>query len=151
MINTILNLLFPGKLQVIEFMFMSFTLESDSSCSYDSLTIYDGASVNEASSLGPFCGYVEPQYMYTTRNTAILIFQSDGSQTRDGFQISFTAVEATTPTAVVTTQQPGRRPGQTYNIIYNIYNIYIYMDVNSYQHICEQINHNKTLLIFHGI
>ena len=99
-------------------MFTSFALESDATCSYDSLTIYDGASVNETS-VGKFCGYVEPQYMYTTGNEATLIFQSDSSQTRDGFQILFTAIGAAT-TAVIPTQQPGRRLEQIWSISHGI-------------------------------
>ena len=101
----------PPILQVIEFIFTDFGLESQLSCDYDSLTLYDGAT-DTAPFLGKFCGYDEPEPVYTTGNMAMLIFQSDDSTTRRGFEISFSAVDENMLTTGPPTHPPSKKLDQ---------------------------------------
>ena len=85
-------------IQVIGFTFTNFDLELDSSCSYDRLTVYDGATTS-APSLGIFCGSDTPRPIITTGDVALLVFESDGSITGGGFSVDYSADEQTPPTA----------------------------------------------------
>ena len=114
-------------LQAIEFVFTSFALESSSTCDYDSLTLYDGPT-DSAPFLEKFCGYDEPEPVYTTGNTAILIFQTDSSRTRSGFEINFSAVDEITPTAISPTHSPSKRPDQLWPLLLTWFNFNPSMD-----------------------
>ena len=68
-----------------------FNLESQSTCHYDSLKIYDGWS-SSSPQLGPSHGYCgtnsTPPFM-STGNALFITFTSDGSETRSGFKMEY--------------------------------------------------------------
>ena len=77
-------------LQIIEFVFTSFAMES--TCSFDSLSVFDGESIT-APSLGTYCGHSLPEPIYTTGRYAMLHFKTDGSIRYSGFSVGFTALD----------------------------------------------------------
>ena len=56
--------------------------------SYDSLTIYDGAS-STSSMMGEYCGDSNPPSHVSSSNEVLIHFQSDGSATRAGFKMEY--------------------------------------------------------------
>ncbi|XP_067660430.1 cubilin-like [Haliotis asinina] len=75
-----------------------FNLEYDSTCSYDYVQLYDVVTSYE-SSIGRWCGTDGPNRQ-TTGQTMKVKFHSDGSTSRSGFKLSFTAGEPTTYSSV---------------------------------------------------
>ncbi|XP_041372182.1 cubilin-like [Gigantopelta aegis] len=73
---------------IIQLKFNTFKLEASSRCSYDSVTLYDGNSL-QAPQLGRFCGPVIPDIIRTTGNTMLVNFLSDGSVAMEGFTASY--------------------------------------------------------------
>jgi len=72
---------------VIEFS--SFDLEDHSTCLYDWVMIIDG----DGSVLMPSkCGSEIPAPVTTNTNTAVVMFHSDGSETRQGFKLKWSTV-----------------------------------------------------------
>ncbi|XP_046577750.1 deleted in malignant brain tumors 1 protein-like [Haliotis rubra] len=65
-----------------------FNIEYDSTCSYDYVQLYDVTSYE--SSIGRWCGRDGPNTQ-TTGQTMKVQFHSDGSTSRSGFKLSFTA------------------------------------------------------------
>ncbi|XP_046567691.1 cubilin-like isoform X2 [Haliotis rubra] len=76
-----------------------FNIEQDSSCSYDYVQLYDVTSYE--SSIGRWCGRDGPNTQ-TTGQTMKVKFHSDGSTSRSGFKLSFTAGEPTYDSAAPT-------------------------------------------------
>ena len=73
----------------IELRFVDFNLESSSSCQYDYLEIYDGAT-SSASKLGSkLCGSSRPDNMFSSGNRLYLKWRSDDSEHKSGFKITF--------------------------------------------------------------
>ena len=72
--------------------FISFELESQSSCNYDHLRIYNGPSTSSPV-LGTFCGTIVPSNQITDGRDALIHFKSDGSVTRTGFLLAFDRLE----------------------------------------------------------
>ncbi|CAL4137302.1 unnamed protein product [Meganyctiphanes norvegica] len=68
----------------IKITFVRFNTESG----YDYLNVQDGASIG-SNLLGRFSGDGEPDAVQTTTNAAYLLFTSDGSVTRIGFEITW--------------------------------------------------------------
>lgn len=60
-------------------------MESHQECAYDHIAIYDGDSP-ESHTLGRFCGTKEPHPISATGNQMYMIFKSDASVQRKGFQ-----------------------------------------------------------------
>ena len=72
--------------QVIELSFLDFDLEYESSCLYDSLTIYD----SDNTELGRFCGSRNPPTLTSKSNTITVVFDADNHQTDDkGFRLRY--------------------------------------------------------------
>ena len=69
---------------------MAFELESYSQCKYDSLIIYDGSTTN-SNLYQKFCGTASPGTFDVSGNTATLQFNSDYSETFNGFSIYYWA------------------------------------------------------------
>ena len=78
--------------QVIKFIFTTFELEPDSNCSFDSLSIYDGSSSLDSNLLDKVCGSSMPGSIYTTGNSATLVFVSDISGRYAGFVTTYYTV-----------------------------------------------------------
>jgi len=77
----------PGKF--IELSFTSFDTEVHYDCSFDSLTIYDGAS-DAFSVLGKYCGRSLPLNLISSSNQLFLRFKSDYHNSRDkGFKLEY--------------------------------------------------------------
>ncbi|XP_028390644.1 uncharacterized protein LOC114515560 [Dendronephthya gigantea] len=68
--------------------FSSFSLESDSRCSYDYLEVYDGDS-SYASKLGRYCGSQLPRSLTSSGSHLFIAFHSDGSIRKEGFVLNF--------------------------------------------------------------
>ncbi|MBW6498678.1 MAG: carboxypeptidase regulatory-like domain-containing protein [Bacteroidales bacterium] len=70
----------------LKFTFSQFSVEANSSCSYDWLKIYDGPD-KSASLIGTYCGNNSPGVVTSTHTTGALTFEfhSDGSVTQDGW------------------------------------------------------------------
>ncbi|KAK3791976.1 hypothetical protein RRG08_035467, partial [Elysia crispata] len=71
--------------------FSAFSLETDSSCDFDSLVIRDG---NNRSSpiLGTFCGSSRPPVVTASGNVMFISFTTDSSVTRTGFRAQWVGV-----------------------------------------------------------
>lgn len=69
----------------IKLVFKVFEMESHQECAYDHIAIYDGDSP-ESHTLGRFCGTKEPHPISATGNQMYMIFKSDASVQRKGFQ-----------------------------------------------------------------
>ncbi|KJH43150.1 CUB domain protein [Dictyocaulus viviparus] len=71
--------------------FSSFRIEEHSQCKYDSASIYDGGDTN-ALLVGTFCGAVPPPMFMSSMNQIFLLFTSDASVSRQGFEINYASV-----------------------------------------------------------
>ncbi|XP_019614808.1 PREDICTED: CUB and sushi domain-containing protein 1-like [Branchiostoma belcheri] len=80
---------------VVAIRFTHFNLEYDSTCYFDSLVVHDGPDAT-APEIATLCG-LSASDVFTTGNSAFLVFTSDGSVTGSGFFATFTA-EDTPPT-----------------------------------------------------
>eukprot|EP00795_Rhopilema_esculentum_P014516 gene14516-5577_t len=81
----------PAESMKIQLRFSDFDLERDSKCSYDYLAVYDGH--NKASPLlGKFCGSTVPKVINSTQQNMRIVFKSDHSDTRSGFQALWIAL-----------------------------------------------------------
>ncbi|KAL1117925.1 hypothetical protein AAG570_004238 [Ranatra chinensis] len=69
----------------IKLMFTNFELEPHQECTYDHIAIYDGDSA-DSPSLGKFCGSKVPHPIIATSNQMLMIFKSDASVQRRGFE-----------------------------------------------------------------
>ena len=66
-------------------MFHEFEIESHHECAYDHMAIYDGDSSEDAT-LGRFCGLKAPHPIVASSNELYMVFKSDSSVQRRGFQ-----------------------------------------------------------------
>ena len=94
---------YPGSTgSMIEANFLSFDVESNSSCSYDDLSVYDGESAS-GTLLGKFCGTTIPG-PFTASNTAgalTFVFHSDYSVTKNGWEIEISCYSPATPSGTL--------------------------------------------------
>jgi len=68
-------------------------LEPNSACSYDDLSIYDGADLN-AERIDILCGTLtQPISFLSTSNVIYLTFDTDGSNTYRGFSATLTVIQ----------------------------------------------------------
>lgn len=79
--------------QTIRLSFSQFSLETDSTCSYDSLTIHDGGSEN-ALTIIMLCGSGLPEDVFSSGNELYLVFKTDASQTDLGFSANFDFIDS---------------------------------------------------------
>lgn len=71
----------------VNYTFTAFDLESSySSCGYDYVKLYDGPN-DQAPLIGSFCGSQPPPANSTTSSALTLVFRSDSSVSRSGFQM----------------------------------------------------------------
>ncbi|KAI0223600.1 Cubilin [Lamellibrachia satsuma] len=76
---------------IVKLEFVEFSVES---CC-DSVTVYDGDS-RSAPLLGTFRGNTLPRNVFSTNNTMLVYFESDGSGTWNGFAINYTTLPLAT-------------------------------------------------------
>ncbi|XP_071498643.1 extracellular serine proteinase-like [Diadema antillarum] len=93
-------LVVTGDGKAVTVTFDDFNLESSSSCSYDSLTIYDGASSSD-NLLGEWCGTNSPGIVTGYSQSMLIRFKTDSSLTYSGFSASYVTGEAGTPPETV--------------------------------------------------
>ena len=94
---------------MVIFAFTAFNVESESSCAYDSVSIFDGDTTNDPS-LARYCGYDIPTPVVTSGNTGTLLFVTDGSSTRGGFLVTY---EASEDGVIPTTPPPPGKEGHS--------------------------------------
>ncbi|CAL1528874.1 unnamed protein product [Lymnaea stagnalis] len=70
----------------IELIFRDFEIEPHQECTYDHVVVFDGEDRN-ARSIGIFCGAVVPDPVVSSGNRMFMIFFSDASVQRKGFEI----------------------------------------------------------------
>lgn len=71
----------------ISVSFLTFDIESQSTCSYDNLVVYNGLTINSPS-LGTFCGVNSPGTILADNTAGALtfLFKSDNNTTRSGWK-----------------------------------------------------------------
>ena len=72
--------------------FIRFDIEGSSSSCYDKVKIYDGNST-AAPLVSSLCGSSLPEDIITSGNNVFVYFDSDGSVTKTGFIIQYSATE----------------------------------------------------------
>ena len=90
---------FCSKFQVIVFVFTSFDLEYEPLCTSDSLTLFDGESVN-ARPIEKYCGSDAPQPVSTSGNVATMLFITGATANKNGFSVIFVATDSAMATPV---------------------------------------------------
>lgn len=83
----------PGAL--VEVIFLEFNVESQSTCNYDGLMVYNGDVADEANLIGTYCGTDIPEEFLSTHETGALtfVFYSDGSVPADGWVAEISCFE----------------------------------------------------------
>ncbi|XP_071490696.1 extracellular serine proteinase-like [Diadema antillarum] len=81
-----------GDGEAITVTFDDFSLESSSTCSFDSVSIYDGAS-SAYPLLGQWCGTDSPGVVAGASQSMLIRFESDVSVTSSGFSASYVITE----------------------------------------------------------
>ena len=67
--------------------FLYFDIEEDSNCDYDYLIIYDGPDDSSSQIGTKLCGNTNPTEIESSGTTIHILFHTDSSEQRDGFQI----------------------------------------------------------------
>ncbi|KAK6490308.1 cubilin [Huso huso] len=88
-LNCVIILRAPQN-NAISLFFDAFDLESHTTCSYDYLEIRNGSTASDTL-LGKYCGQALPNPVFPNSNLLYLHFQSDFSQSRNGFEITWTS------------------------------------------------------------
>ncbi|KAG7279659.1 hypothetical protein CRUP_025762 [Coryphaenoides rupestris] len=70
----------------VNYTFTAFDLESTYTCSFDFVKLYDGPSA-QSPLIGTFCGMTPPPANTTTGSALTLVFRSDSTVSRMGFQM----------------------------------------------------------------
>ena len=85
-----------------------FDLENGQHCTYDFLSIRDGANVLDKE-IGRYCGRDAPETILSSTSSLHITFRSDKSGVGKGFLLAWIAekVEGSTPTLAPTTRRPG--------------------------------------------
>ncbi|KAL8603880.1 hypothetical protein ACOMHN_049698 [Nucella lapillus] len=75
----------------VKLHFREFGLEPHQECTYDHIVLFDGDDTN-ARSLGVFCGSAIPDAITSSGNTMFMVFYSDASVQRKGFEAEHESV-----------------------------------------------------------
>jgi len=81
-------LLQTGEGRTFELTFSNFSVEAQSSCYYDSLTIYNGPLLTSPL-VGTFCGDALPPAVQSSGSSLLLVFETDCSVSDLGFSIEY--------------------------------------------------------------
>ena len=88
-------------IQKVLVTFEHFDLESamqDSTC-FDSVTVCDGSSLNNASRVFTYCGSTEPPEFLSSSNVALVLFHTDSTNVFTGFRASYSSKKLPPATA----------------------------------------------------
>lgn len=77
-------------------------IEGSNQCSFDYVQLYDGDDAGKKV-LGKFCGRNLPPVITSTANEIYIHFKSDDRDTRQGFKLTWQAVDRVTTTTTTTT------------------------------------------------
>ena len=91
---------------MIQLQFLSFDVEYESNCSYDSVKVYDGKN-RSAPLMHTYCGNNLPDDVISSNNSLFVFFQSDDSVTKDGFLVRYRALAS----------QPGKHYHRYFSIL----------------------------------
>jgi cubilin len=80
-----------GKIIVLNILDLD--IEKHSVCEFDNLEIFDGATADNATSLGRFCGDIKPGIFTSTFNHLHIHFSSDASINGRGFSANYSFVD----------------------------------------------------------
>lgn len=72
----------------INYTFMAFDLESTSTCYYDYIKLYNGPNT-DSPLIGTYCGSLPPLASTTSGSSLHMVFRSDSSVSRSGFQMNW--------------------------------------------------------------
>ena len=75
----------------IQLRFSNMEIEPSSDCSYDYVEVKNGISAN-SSVIGRYCGSQVPNLIETSSNEMNLVFHTDDSDTRSGFEATWVAL-----------------------------------------------------------
>lgn len=75
----------------LQVAFTDFQLEAQQTCNYDSVQIYNGPELTSLL-VGKFCGENIPATFGSVSNSIRIVFSTDHSVTRRGFQMTFIAI-----------------------------------------------------------
>ncbi|MEA2042845.1 MAG: C25 family cysteine peptidase [Bacteroidota bacterium] len=92
---------------MIEAVFTMFDVESQSSCNYDALHIYDGTNTS-ATEIDVYCGTTSPGTITATNDDGALtfMFTSDGSVTKAGWEAEISCYSVDSPSGELTGGNP---------------------------------------------
>lgn len=88
MFTSLIFQLFRFRLQQVHINFISFELEEESTCRYDSLSMHAGSSA-KSRLLGKFCGSLLPENVTTSSRIVYIRFESDRILSKAGFQMKY--------------------------------------------------------------
>ena len=78
---------------MVRLFFEYLDLEQSKNCAFDSLSIYDGTMADEKSLHGKYCGNISHPFSVTSNwNEVLVVFQSDNSIEKSGFQLKWQEV-----------------------------------------------------------
>ncbi|XP_065058859.1 deleted in malignant brain tumors 1 protein-like [Rhopilema esculentum] len=80
--------------KAISISFTSFSVESHSSCDYDAVIIYEGSSSTGNTPKAKLCGDGQKTFK-SSGNSVFIVFSSDGSVTKKGFEATYATVNKT--------------------------------------------------------
>jgi len=86
-------------MQKVLITFEHFDLEKamqDATC-FDSVTICDGNSLNNASRVLTYCGSTEPPEFLASSNVALVLFYTDSTNAFSGFTATYSSKELRSP------------------------------------------------------
>nr|UCK81482.1 MASP-related molecule 2-like protein [Arenicola marina] len=78
--------------KVIRLTFTDFAVEEETSCLYDSVTVYDGGS-EDSPQQGMYCGLERPPEIISSTNQLYVLFETDYSLELGGFSFTYTFVD----------------------------------------------------------
>lgn len=84
----------PGY--VIQLRFSSFDLETNPTCRFDYVKVYDNIIINEddaPSAIGKYCGSEKPPNILSTSRALTIVFKSDESGGGEGFTATYDFIE----------------------------------------------------------
>lgn len=80
------------KNQLILLSFVTFQLEEDNNCGFDSMTIYEGyvtSTHTQQAPIGKYCGHNKPPIIRSSGNALTLLFKTDDSLEYGGYSLTY--------------------------------------------------------------
>lgn len=97
----------------IRLEFMDFQLEESTSCQYDFVLVMNG-SPSSPKALGKYCGNSSKSVVDSTTNVMTVLFKSDETKSKKGFQAYWYAISVT-PSPITPTKFPSTNGTGEYN------------------------------------